>query len=125
MTRTMIAAAALAALTATGASAQAVGTVDSEIGKVLVAMNSGLTLYTFRNDTAGTSNCYDSCADAWPPFTASADAADQGGLTVIDRNDGSKQWALNGQPLYFWAGDARPGDVNGDGVGGVWDAVKR
>jgi predicted lipoprotein with Yx(FWY)xxD motif len=29
-----------------------------------------------------------------------------------------------GKPLYRYAGDAQAGDVNGDGVGGVWHVAK-
>ena len=39
---------------------------------------------------------------------------------MIAREDGSKQWAYKGKPLYTWAKDAKPGDVTGDGVNNVW-----
>ena len=55
---------------------------------------------------------------------AQASDAPAGALGIIERNDGVRQWALNGQPLYFWAGDAERGDATGDGVGGVWDVVR-
>lgn len=99
--------------------------VDTASGQVIAAAETGLTLYTFRNDARNTSNCYDSCADAWPPFLAKAGAEARDGLDIIERRDGTRQWALGGQPLYFWAGDSARGDVNGDGVGGVWDAVRK
>jgi len=83
-----------------------------------------MTLYTFRNDAANTSNCYDSCAEAWPPFAASASDSASGALGIIERRDGTRQWALNGKPLYFWVGDSARGDATGDGVGGVWDVVR-
>lgn len=79
----------------------------------------GMTLYTFDKDSTNTSNCYDSCADSWPPYLASAGET-MDGLTAISRNDGTMQWAKDGAPLYFWIGDTAPGDTNGDGVGGVW-----
>lgn len=79
----------------------------------------GMTLYTFDKDTAGTSVCYDDCEVNWPPYIA-ADGAEVPGLTIIERNDGAKQWAKAGKPLYFWVGDSAPGETNGDGVGGVW-----
>lgn len=109
---------------AAAANAQTIGTVQTDSGIVIASAANGMTLYTFRNDGRGTSNCYNDCATAWPPFLASASAAPEGALTIIARQDGGRQWALNGQPLYFWAGDSRPGDVTGDGVGGVWDAVR-
>jgi len=113
------------ALTTTAALAGATKEVKSDLGPVLAAAKNGMTLYTFRNDAKNKSNCYDSCADAWPPFTASASAKSEGDLSVIKRKDGSLQWAMNGQPLYFWQGDSEPGDATGDGVGGVWDVAKK
>ncbi|MEL6641311.1 MAG: hypothetical protein AAFP98_08360 [Pseudomonadota bacterium] len=90
----------------------------------LTASN-GMTLYTFDRDGSGVSNCYDSCATSWPPFLAPAGAQSPGGgLTAIQRNDGSLQWAKNGAPLYFWQGDRAPGDTTGDGVGGVWHVAR-
>ena len=41
-----------------------------------------------------------------------------GDLSVITRDDGSKQVAYKGLPLYFWQNDKAPGDVTGNGVGG-------
>ena len=126
MKRTLIAALiATATLTAGAGSAETGMAVESELGPVLASSETGLTLYTFRNDSDNTSNCYDDCASAWPPFAAPASAQSEGALGVIERRDGSRQYALNGQPLYFWAGDAEKGDVTGDGVGGVWDAVRQ
>ena len=124
MTRTLITALAAFLALGTTASAQTLTAVKSDIGEVVAAAKTGMTLYTFRNDSANTSNCYNDCADAWPPFTAGASAKADGALGIIDRKDGTRQWALNGKPLYFWVGDAARGDVNGEGVGGVWDAVR-
>jgi len=124
MTRTLIAA-ALLAVSASAAQAGALIAVNSDISEVIASADSGLTLYTFRNDSRDTSNCYGDCANAWPPFLAPASAQAEGGLKIIDRRDGSRQYALNGKPLYFWAGDSRTGDATGDGVGGVWDVVRR
>ena len=83
----------------------------------------GMTLYTFDKDSAGVSNCYDSCAVSWPPYLASAGATADG-LTTIERRDGALQWAKDGAPLYLWVGDSAPGDATGDGVGGVWHLAK-
>ncbi|MEM6386248.1 MAG: hypothetical protein AAF718_08440 [Pseudomonadota bacterium] len=124
MTRIFLAAAALA-LVGTTAIAAPLSTAKSEIGTVVTSSKNGLTLYTFRNDKKDVSNCYNDCASAWPPFTAASSAKADGALGIIDRKDGSRQWTLNGQPLYYWAGDAAKGDVTGDGVGGVWDAVRK
>ncbi|MEM7722953.1 MAG: hypothetical protein AAF376_11310 [Pseudomonadota bacterium] len=116
---------ALTALTlAAPAGAQTLGSVQTDIGPVLVSQASGMTLYTFDQDTRNQSNCYDGCAASWPPFLAGDSATAEGGLGIIERNDGTRQWALNGRPLYFWQGDARIGDVTGQGVGGVWFAAQ-
>ena len=124
MTRMTFAATVALVLMGTVASANTLEVVKSDVGNVVASAKNGLTLYTFRKDTANTSNCYGNCATAWPPFTASANAKADGALGVIKRKDGTMQWALNGKPLYFWQGDSARGDVTGDGVGGVWDAVR-
>lgn len=124
MKRIFITTIAAATLLGNVAAAQTIGTVNTDIGKVVVAAKSGMTLYTFRNDAKNTSNCYNDCAVAWPPFTAAASAKAKGALSIIKRKDGSRQWALQGKPLYFWQGDTERGDATGDGVGGVWDVVR-
>jgi len=97
--------------------------MDTAIGSVLVDA-SGMTLYTFDKDDAGMSSCYGQCATNWPPFLAADGAMADGDYTIIDRTDGTKMWAYDGMPLYFWKNDAKPSDTTGDGVGGVWHAVK-
>jgi predicted lipoprotein with Yx(FWY)xxD motif len=99
------------------------GTGETTLGTVWVDAN-GMTLYTFDKDEPGKSNCYEQCAVKWPPFMAAADAMAEGDWTVVDRTDGSKMWAYKGSPLYTWIDDMKPGDVTGDGVGGVWHAAK-
>ncbi len=100
-------------------------TADSAIGPVLAAEANGMTLYTFRQDAAGVSNCYDGCAASWPPFLAASSARAEAGFDLVTRRDGTLQWTdAAGMPLYFWAGDAAPGDATGDGVGGVWDVAR-
>jgi predicted lipoprotein with Yx(FWY)xxD motif len=47
-----------------------------------------------------------------------------GDYTIITRDDGSKQWAYKGKPLYLWSKDQKPGDTTGDGVGKVWHTAK-
>lgn len=85
----------------------------------------GMTLYTFDKDTAGVSNCTGGCATLWPPYTtASAPATLPAGLTTFARADGSMQFAYKGMPVYYYTPDKNPGDVTGDGYGGVWHLVK-
>ncbi|MBM3341358.1 MAG: hypothetical protein FJY56_04495 [Betaproteobacteria bacterium] len=87
--------------------------------------NAGRTLYTFDKDTANKSNCYGGCAAAWPPFFAKDGEQAKTGFSIVARDDGSKQWAMNGKPLYYFLADARPGDIRGDGDGGVWHVIRR
>lgn len=86
----------------------------------------GMTLYIYDKDTVGTSNCYNGCATAWPPYTSGATAEKTlpANITVITRTDGSKQFAWKGKPLYYYTTDTKPGDITGDGVGGVWHIVQ-
>jgi len=84
----------------------------------------GMTLYTFDKDEGGKSNCYDKCATAWPPLAAAADAKAEGEWSVVDRTDGTKMWAYDGHPLYTFVEDKAPGDVKGEGKGGVWHVAK-
>jgi predicted lipoprotein with Yx(FWY)xxD motif len=57
------------------------------------------------------------------PQAADTDRA-SGDYSVVTRDDGSKQWAYRGKPLYFWSKDAKPGDTTGDGVKGVWRVAR-
>ena len=97
-------------------------TSDTKLGKVL-ADNKGMTLYIFDKDVPGKSNCKGKCATAWPPVMAGASAKATGKLSIITRDDGSKQWAYGKMPLYGWFKDKKTGDVTGDGRGGVWHVV--
>jgi len=80
----------------------------------------GMTLYVFDKDSGGKSACNGPCAANWPPLAAPADAGAQGDWTVITRDDGSKQWAYKGKPVYRWSKDAKPGDKTGDNFNNVW-----
>jgi predicted lipoprotein with Yx(FWY)xxD motif len=88
--------------------------------------SSGRTLYTFDRDVAGSgkSACNGPCAELWPPAKADADAKPEGDLTLVTRDDGSKQWAYKGKPVYTYAKDSKPGDVTGDNFRDVWHVVK-
>jgi predicted lipoprotein with Yx(FWY)xxD motif len=97
----------------------AIKSMKSDKGEVLTD-GKGMTLYTFDKDAKGVSNCYDACAQKWPPLKASAGASESGDYSLVKRKDGSMQWAAKGMPLYLWQGDKKPGDMTGDGVGGVW-----
>ena len=93
-----------------------------------VMVNSaGMTLYTFDKDPAGSgkSVCNGQCAINWPPLRAGADAQARGEFSVVARDDGTKQWAHDGKPLYLWIKDTKPGDKTGDGFNKVWWVIKK
>lgn len=95
-------------------------TGDSAKGKVLTN-DSGMTLYVFDKDSAGKSACNGPCAGNWPPLAVAANAMPMGDYTVISRDDGTKQWAYKGRPLYTWKNDKKAGDITGDGfLNGAW-----
>jgi predicted lipoprotein with Yx(FWY)xxD motif len=87
---------------------------------------SGMTLYTFDKDAAGSgkSACNGPCAANWPPHFASDSDSASGNWSIITRDDGKKQWAFKGKPLYFWIKDQKPGDKTGDGVNNAWRTAK-
>ena len=84
----------------------------------------GFTLYTFDSDTVGVSNCVDTCLTNWPALIATAGAVAQAPYSLIARTSGEYQWALNGKPLYFFAADTIPGNINGEDVNGVWHVAR-
>jgi predicted lipoprotein with Yx(FWY)xxD motif len=90
----------------------------------VLADSKGMTLYTFKKDAPSISNCYDACAKAWPPFIAKQGASASGDFSLVERKDGGQQWAYKSMPLYYYAGDAAPGDTTGDGSGNVWTVVR-
>ncbi|PWV59824.1 COG4315 family predicted lipoprotein [Plasticicumulans acidivorans] len=95
-------------------------------GAGMLTSADGRTLYTFDQDTDGSSHCQQApCSTNWPPYSVEAGAPQPAGLTMIKRDDGSQQWALGGKPLYFFAGDRKPGDAFGDGLKGVWHVARK
>lgn len=87
---------------------------------------SGMTLYTFDKDVAGSgkSMCNGPCIALWPPASAAPDAKPEGDLSIITRDDGSKQWAFKGKPLYTYVEDKKAGDQAGDNFKNVWHVIK-
>jgi predicted lipoprotein with Yx(FWY)xxD motif len=89
-----------------------------------LADSRGMTLYTFDKDSGGKSACTGKCAENWPPLMADPTASPTAGYSLVGREDGGKQWAYQGKPLYGWIKDAKPGDTTGDGVNGSWHIAK-
>ena len=96
----------------------------TQVTNGVMASKEGKTLYTFDKDAAGKSNCNGGCAAVWPPFMVANPALAGGDFSIVKRDDGASQWAFKGMPLYFFAGDAKAGDVNGDKQGGVWHVIR-
>ena len=85
----------------------------------------GRGLYIWDGDVKGsTSQCTAQCRLLWPPLFADDNAIPKGPFTLVKRDDGRYQWALNGRPLYRWTSDKKWGDAGGDGVADVWHLVK-
>ena len=93
------------------------------IGHYLADAN-GMTLYTFKKDAPGKSACTGECTKLWPVFHRDR-VSPQGGpqaenFATIARADGTNQTTYKGRPLYYFSGDKKPGDTNGQGVAGLW-----
>lgn len=92
----------------------------------------GYSLYLFKADVQGKkSNCYEACANAWPPLLTQGDPeatgrADEALLDSIERKNGSRQVTYNGWPLYYFIQDKEPGATQGqdvEGFGAEWYLV--
>jgi predicted lipoprotein with Yx(FWY)xxD motif len=60
----------------------------------------------------------------WPPVLAKAADQAQGPYTIVVRDDGKRQWAYKGKPVYTWPEDQEPGDKYGDNKNNIWHVVK-
>lgn len=111
----------------TSSGSTALEKIKTSIGPVL-ADAKGFTLYWYAKDTMMTSACTGSCATAWPPVTGKPAAAMGvrlvGKFGTIKRANGVLQATYKGHPLYTYAGDSAPGQTKGNGLGGVWHALK-
>jgi predicted lipoprotein with Yx(FWY)xxD motif len=110
---------------AQAANGATVAIASSSLGDILVDAD-GRTLYAFTKDKGDQSVCSGQCATNWPALTGAATArtgAQAALLSSSKQANGSTQVTYGGKPLYYFAGDAKPGDTNGQGVGNVWFAV--
>jgi predicted lipoprotein with Yx(FWY)xxD motif len=97
-----------------------VATKSGPLGKVLVN-GKGLTLYLFQADKTSKSTCTGACAKVWPPLLVKGKPTASGGvqsklLSTTRRSDSTTQVTYHGHPLYRFAGDKKPGDINGQGL---------
>lgn len=98
---------------------------ETELGEILVD-EAGMTVYLFTMDSPGESVCTDDCLDAWPILEgeyAAGPGVDADLLGTIERDDGTIQATYADWPLYFFAADESPGDVQGQGVNDVWFVI--
>ncbi|MDB5397521.1 MAG: hypothetical protein JWM91_5027 [Rhodospirillales bacterium] len=104
----------------------------TDIGPVF-ADASGRTLYAwFQPLDHLKMTCNDACMrNYWKPMPAPDNVRTDAGWTAVIREDGSRQLAYGGQPLYSFAQDSRPGDIAGYNFGyradqqsGAWQPVR-
>lgn len=97
-------------------------------GHTIVVDGEGKAVYVYTRDNPGatTSACTGGCASLWPEVT-SAGAPTLQGVTgkigSITGVDGKQQITVNGMPIYYYAKDTAPGQVNGQGVANVWYVI--
>lgn len=98
--------------------------VTTTLGGVLVD-GSGRTLYLFTpdGDHASSSKCVGGCATLWTGLQGKPKAGSGVDASLIATTSGSKQASYHGHLLYYYANDAAPGDMNGQGVDGSWYVV--
>ena len=122
----VLALAALAAGCAGMGMGMGMGSTPAKTADGALVGSNGMTLYTFDRDAAGSgkSVCNGQCATNWPPLMAGASDGSSGDWSVVTRDDGSKQWAYKGKPLYYWVKDQKAGDRTGDNVNNVWHVAK-
>jgi predicted lipoprotein with Yx(FWY)xxD motif len=104
-----------------------VRTADSELGTILVD-HEGMTLYAFLNDTEGESTCTGDCLANWPAAVVEDAELNVGNLdpelfSTVENPEAGTMLKIGDWPLYTFAGDEAPGDVNGQEVGDVWYVV--
>jgi predicted lipoprotein with Yx(FWY)xxD motif len=102
-----------------------VAVANSKLGDILVD-GEGRTLYAFTKDQGDQSACSGECATNWPALTGTATAgtgAQASLLSTATQASGTDQVTYDDKLLYHFAGDAKPGDTNGQGVGTVWFTV--
>ena len=80
------------------------------------------TVYVFDKDLNGVPSCYGGCASVWPAVIA-PEGDVQAPLSIAVRKDGARQLAYKGRPIYIYSNDSNSGDINGDGLAGIWHVV--
>lgn len=109
-------------IAATSAALLIASTVGAFAAGLLTNLH-GMTLYTFDKDVDGKPTCVDACAKEWPSFAAMAGENFGEGWTIVDRPDGTKQWAYDKKPVYLFDEDKKAGDMMGDGKNKLWHKI--
>jgi predicted lipoprotein with Yx(FWY)xxD motif len=98
-------------------------------GAYLIGYN-GMAVYTYDADTANASHCTGACAFTWSPYVVTstsnlvAEYPVDGKISTIAHADGKLQVTYNGHPLYFYTGDLKAEDTNGDGKDHTWHLAR-
>lgn len=100
-----------------------VSIAESRLGPVL-AGDDGRTLYVAFREPERAGRCGARCATLWRPYLVGESENPGEAFSVVTHAAGQSQWSYQGRGLYQWIGDRETGEVTGDGVDGLWFAVR-
>jgi predicted lipoprotein with Yx(FWY)xxD motif len=117
------------ATTATTTPGTVITTAGSEFGEILFD-GAGQAIYLFDKEETSEPECYDACAEEWPPVLTDGDPLGEAQaasdlLATTQRTDGTTQVTYAGQPLYYYAHEGT-GEVKCHNIrefGGLWLVV--
>ncbi len=126
----------LAAAQSSESSTSGLTVIESRDPGSYIADSKGMTLYTLVDKNMKALSCGAECLKSWPAYTGDAALAkgesqvastvDASLLGDVESKDGLSQVTYNDYPLYYFMGDTKPGDLNGQGcksLGGHWYVV--
>ena len=126
----LAAAVSAAALAGTSVAFTMKSAKNSALDTTIVVSATGRTLYHYTPDKKNAATCTGTCATTWPPLLIAAGKKPVAGagltaskLGTVKRPDGTMQVTYGGYALYLFSGDSKAGQVNGQGLEGVWHAV--
>jgi predicted lipoprotein with Yx(FWY)xxD motif len=97
---------------------------NAALGATIVVSATGKTLYHPN------AKCTGACAETWPPLLVAAGHKPVAGVGIsaaklgtVKLPDGKLQVTYAGHTLFLYSGDAKAGDVNGQGTAGLWHVV--
>ncbi len=98
-------------------------------GTAYLTDGQGRALYLFATDTVDPDSCQGQCLANWPIAYSDnvllANGLERSDFGSFTRSDGKRQLTYKGWPLYYFAKDTMAGDLNGEGMGGVWFSIKQ